>query len=69
MDTNVIIKGFSNVTKEGVALHLNEKTLLKKGGLIKCNEFWVSWDRIGEALFENYTNEDSVSARDELRKN
>jgi len=46
-----IIESFSNVTSEGVTLHLKEKTSLKNGN-IQSDEFWVSWDKIGESLFK-----------------
>lgn len=62
-----IIKSFSNATSEGITLHLNTKTSLKTGN-IKSDEFWVSWDKIGDLLFKDYTEEESVKGRDELRK-
>ena len=62
-----IIKSFSNVTSEGITLHLNTKTSLKTGN-IKSDEFWVSWDKIGNLLFKEYTEEESAKGRDELRK-
>lgn len=61
-----IIIGFSNVTSEGVTLHLNQKTSLKNSNL-KCDEFWVSWDKIGENLFKNYNDDETVDGRDKLR--
>ena len=63
---DVIITGYSNVTKEGVVLHLNKKAKLKRGNM-SCIEFWVSWDKIGEALIEGYTEKCEVSGRRELR--
>ena len=63
-----IITEYSNVTSEGITLHLSEKTSLKTGNL-KSNSFWVSWDKIGSLLFDNYTDEVSVSGRDKLRDN
>ena len=63
---DVIIIGYSNVTKEGVVLHLNKKAKLKKGNM-SCSEFWVSWDKIGEALIEGYTEKCEVSECRELR--
>lgn len=62
-----IITGFSNVTGEGLTLHLNNKTKLK-GMNIPCKEFWVSWDKIGKLLFDDYTEETDVEARNKLRK-
>lgn len=64
---NVIITGFSNPTKEGVILHLNKKTSLKTCN-IRNDEFWVSWDKIGAALFDGYTEKQEVAERNELRK-
>ena len=62
-----IIKSFSNANSEGITLHLNKKTSLKTGN-IQSDEFFVSWDKIGELLFKDYTDEESVRGRDELRK-
>lgn len=47
------IKEFSNVSSEGITLHLTEKTTLKTGN-VKNDQFWVSWDKIGKLLFSNY---------------
>jgi hypothetical protein len=64
-ETNdVIITEFSNITKEGIVLHLNKVTTLKTGQL-SSKEFYVSWDKIGESIFDNYAHLDSV---DEYRK-
>ena len=63
---DVIITAYSNVTKEGVVLHLNKKAKLKTGHLLS-KEFWVSWDKIGEALIEGYTDKCEVSDRKKLR--
>ena len=62
----IIITAISNVTKEGLTLHLNEKTNLKNGTL-KTNKFWVSWDKIGENLFEKYTKSSDVQKLNEIR--
>jgi len=64
---DVIITEYSNVTKEGVLLHLNKNAKLKRGNMY-CNEFWVSWDKIGDALFEAYTDSTEVSHLNEIRK-
>lgn len=66
MEKDVIITGFSNPTSEGVTLHLNKKTTLKTGN-VPAQEFYVSWDKIGSAIFDNYTEIESVSSRNELR--
>ena len=66
MEKEVIITSFSNVTAEGLTLHLNKKTSLKTGN-IKRKSFWISWDKIGKLLFEDYTDEVEVKERKELR--
>lgn len=66
MENNVIIIGFSNPTSEGVNLHLNEKASLKTGNIIS-DTFYVSWDKIGRALFDDYTELESVDDRNKLR--
>ena len=62
----IIISEFSNPTREGITLHLNSPARLKTGtGAFK--EHWVSWDKIGKLLFNNYTDKIEVSERDKLR--
>ncbi len=63
---DVLINGFSNVTKEGVILHLNKKTSLKTAN-VKSNEFFVSWDKIGNLLFDNYCDSYDLEYLRELR--
>ncbi len=65
---DVIITGFSNPTSEGVTLHFNKPAKSKTGSL-KSTEWRVSWDKIGRALIENYTEATEVKDRDELRNN
>ena len=67
MSKEIIITGFSNVGKEGLTLHTNVKSRLKGSNGMSTNERWVSWDRIGEALFEDYTDKVEVAERDKLR--
>lgn len=67
MTNEVIITGFSNATKEGVALHTNIPAKLKTGN-IKGTTIWVSWDKIGAALFENYTERYDVADLKKLRE-
>jgi hypothetical protein len=38
-----------------------------KTGNIKSNEFFISWDKIGAGLFNNYTEKVEVSERRKLR--
>lgn len=61
--TKIIITSFQ-ATSEGVVLETNVPAKLKslQTSYTKC---WVSWDHIGKALFENYTDESDV---EELRK-
>jgi hypothetical protein len=68
MDENrdVIITKYSNITNKGLVIHLNKKAKLKTGNLYS-NEFWVSWDKIGEALIENYTDKCEVPELNKLR--
>lgn len=63
----VIITGFSNVTSEGVTLHTNIPAKLKSGN-VENSMVWVSWDKIGSAVFDNYTERVEVSDRNKLRK-
>lgn len=52
---DLIITAFSNPTKKGVMLHLNRQGRLKTGtGYFQ--EVWVSWDKIGRALFDDYAD-------------
>ena len=46
----LLIDGFSNVTKEGLTLHFNERFSPHNDVDFKTDELWVSWDKIGEAL-------------------
>lgn len=62
---NTVIIGFSNPTKEGITLHLNNHTTLK-GGTMHSKEFYVSWDKIGKALFDSYCED--LSDLNGLRK-
>ena len=56
---NVIIVEFSNPSSTGITLHLNRETTLKTGK-ISTDEFWISWDKIGKLLFDNYTEDSDV---------
>lgn len=63
---NVVITGFSNPSSEGVVLHLNRKSTLKSGN-IPASEFYVGWDKIGKALFEDYCDSDDLDTFKKLR--
>ena len=65
MKNDIIITAFE-AKKEGITIELNKKTSLKTGN-VKGNKFWVSWDKIGKLLFDNYTDEVEVAERDKLR--
>lgn len=47
-----LIKEITNISKEGVALKLTAKASLN--GSVNTDTWWVSWDRIGRALFKDY---------------
>lgn len=61
MSTNkTLIKGFSNVTSKGISLKLTKPASLNGG--IKSKEYWVSWDKIGIALFgDQYDTEPNIT--------
>lgn len=61
----VIIVNFST-QKEGVIFETNIPAKLKTGNVENVRT-WVSWDKIGEALFEDYTKRNSVDSMKELR--
>jgi outer membrane receptor for ferrienterochelin and colicin len=64
---DVIITGFKNPTSEGIVIELNKPARLKTGtGHFK--EFFISWDKIGKALIEGYTEKMEVNDLRELRK-
>lgn len=48
------IESVKNETTEGITLVLNEPTALNNG--LKSKTWWVSWDKIGEALFKDQYN-------------
>lgn len=62
----LLITGYSNVTKEGVVIHLNKRAKLKTGNILS-NEFFVSWDKIGESLFDGYCIDGGVEDRNKIR--
>lgn len=63
----VIITGFT-VKRDGVVLETNIPAKLKTGN-VKGKTCWVSWDKIGMLLFDNYTEIDSVNLRNAIRNN
>ena len=67
MSKEIIITGFSNVGKEGLTLHTNEKSRLKGSNGMATKERWVSWAKIGKAIFEDYTDKVEVADLDKLR--
>lgn len=50
------------VKKEGVVILLSERGKLKTGN-VQGTEFIVSWDKIGELLFDNYNAVEAVMER------
>jgi len=67
MKAEVIIIGFSNPTPEGVVLHTNVPAKLKTGNVMG-KEMWVSWDKIGASLLEDYTEKTMVDELNALRE-
>ena len=65
---DVIVIGTENITSEGLTLVLNKPARLKGRKGLKSKEWWLSWDAIGEAMIDGYTNKVSVEDRDKLRK-
>jgi hypothetical protein len=61
----VIITGFT-AKSEGVILETNIPASLKTGNT-KQKATYVSWDKIGKLLFDNYTDAIEVSELRELR--
>jgi hypothetical protein len=64
---DVIVTGFKNAGPQGVTLILNRPAPLKRGGM-PSKEWWLSWDKIGAALIENYADADSVADLNKLRE-
>lgn len=63
----VIITGFA-AKSEGVVLETNIPARLKPNRMPSKVTF-VSWDKIGKLLFENYTELTGVTLRDAIRSN
>lgn len=63
---DIIITNISNVTSEGVTLHFNKKARLKTGN-VSNESVWVSWDKIGKAIVEGYTEKVGVDDLNKLR--
>lgn len=61
----VIITGYT-MKSEGVILETNIPARLKPSRM-PSKETFVSWDKIGELLFEDYTDEVEVKERKEFR--
>lgn len=67
MSKEVIIVGYSRPTNKGITLHTNINATVHKDGTPMGKETWVSWDKIGKALFQNYTQSESVAELNKLR--
>ena len=63
----LIITGFT-AKSEGVILETNIPARLKPNRM-PSKETFVSWDKIGKVLFENYTELEGVASRDSIRNN
>lgn len=61
----VIITGYT-AKEDGVILETNIPARLKPNRM-PSKETFVSWDKIGKLLFEDYTDEIEVEERNELR--
>lgn len=66
MTKEVIIVGFSKPTEQGVIIHLNKPARLKTG-TGHYSQFWISWDKIGSALIDGYTERQEVDELNKLR--
>ena len=65
----LLIDGFSNVTKEGLTLHFNERFSPHNDVGFKTDEWWVSWDKIGEAICGGqYCEETDATELNKIRK-
>ena len=65
MKTILIITGYT-AKREGVILETNIPARLKPNRM-PSKETFVSWDKIGKLLFEDYTDEIEVKECKELR--
>ena len=65
MSKEILIVGVKT-GKEGVVLKLSGKTKLKTGNLL-TDEFWLSWDKIGGVLFNDYTTLTNVKELEAIR--
>lgn len=63
----VIITGYT-AKREGVILETNIPARLKPNRM-PSKETFVSWDKVGKLLFEDYTELESVASRDSIRNN
>jgi hypothetical protein len=62
----VMIKEVINVDSEGVSFKLNGKASLNGG--LSTDQWYVSWDKIGKALFGGqYSDTDSVDDMEKER--
>lgn len=61
----VIITGYT-AKNEGLILETNVDAKLKTGN-VKGKTIFVSWDKIGKLLFDNYTEDVEVFERNKLR--
>jgi len=65
MEQEVIIIGYT-AKEEGVILETNIPARLKPNRM-PSKETFVSWDRLGKLLFENYTEKNEVAELNKLR--
>ena len=63
---NTLLIDSYKADKQGVMLHFNEK-FSPNGGII-TDEVWVSWDKVGKALYPTkYSEETEVAERRNMR--
>ena len=67
MSKQVIITGYT-VQSEGVVLETNIPARLKPNKISSSKQTFVSWDKIGKLLFEDYTEVSEVIELNKLRK-
>ena len=58
---SVVIKEIVSISSEGVTLRLSEKAALN--GTLRTDQWFVSWDKIGRALFKDQYS-DAVNVKD-----
>ena len=63
--SELLITEVSDIGPQGLQIHLNQKVTLNGG--LKADSWWVSWDKLGIALFSQYCDAPNVEDRREIR--